>query len=326
MAVGQLDLAIEVLEGLDDAGAPERAVHETRKALKRLRALLRLLEPNLGEEVYAREDAAIRDAGRRLSGSRDAEVLLATLDGLIESHPGKLAGRGGVARLRAHLSSERDGAWRSTLADSAARVLTLEELRACRVRVAAWEPPQRHGVELVQPGFIRVYRQGRRRHRRAAHGRGERTLALHRWRKRVKDLRYAAEMLDRSDPASERKLPSRHGARRRKQAAKRARAQLLRKLARRADKLGEALGEEHDLAVLAGRIRAQEARRPAVGEGGQVRLGRRNRKAMLKLIARRRRKLRTRTLREGARLYRRRPRRFVRRVRRAFARASVSRR
>jgi CHAD domain-containing protein len=306
MAVGQLDLAIEVLEGLDDAGAPERAVHETRKALKRLRALLRLLEPNLGEEVYAREDAAIRDAGRRLSGSRDAEVLLATLDGLIESHPGKLAGRGGVARLRAHLSSERDGAWRSTLADSAARVLTLEELRACRVRVAAWEPPQRHGVELVQPGFTRVYRQGRRRYRRAAHGRGERTLALHPWRKRVKDLRYAAEALQwREDAVKGRAKPKGRRARRRRARA-REQAAWLRRLARGADDLGELLGQEHDLAVLGEYVRTL-----GVASGTKPRVGARSRRRILKLIAARRRKLRKRALRDGERLYRRSPARLA---------------
>src|SRR5258708_4313754 len=49
MAVAQLDIAIEMLERLDGEGSPERAVHETRKALKRLRAMLRLLEPELGE-------------------------------------------------------------------------------------------------------------------------------------------------------------------------------------------------------------------------------------------------------------------------------------
>jgi CHAD domain-containing protein len=325
MALGQLDLAIELLSGSQHGAPDEKAVHETRKALKRLRALVRILREELGEEAFARENAALRDAGRRLAGARDAEVIVSTLDGLLERRR-SLGRRRGIARLRRTLLAEREAAEARTLGDATMRAEVLQELGAIRHRVAGWRLSPRAGIEVLEPGLERIYLQGRRRYRRAAGGKGDRGRAMHEWRKRVKDLRYAAEMLDRRDPAGERKLPSRHGARRRKQAAKRARAQLLRKLARRADKLGEALGEEHDLAVLAGRMRAQEARRPAVGAGGQVRLGRRNRKAMLKLIARRRRKLRTRTLREGARLYRRRPRRFVRRVRRAFARASVSRR
>src|SRR5580704_4921979 len=39
MALGQLDLALESLHS--GGGVPEEAIHETRKALKRLRALLR---------------------------------------------------------------------------------------------------------------------------------------------------------------------------------------------------------------------------------------------------------------------------------------------
>ncbi|MCW3057232.1 MAG: domain containing protein, partial [Solirubrobacterales bacterium] len=96
MALGQLDLAIGLLGG----GRPdEKAVHEIRKALKRLRALVRLLRHELGEEAFARESAALRDAGRRLAGARDAEVLLDTLDSLLERHPGRLPRRPGVKRL-----------------------------------------------------------------------------------------------------------------------------------------------------------------------------------------------------------------------------------
>jgi CHAD domain-containing protein len=166
-------------------------------------------------------------------------------------------------------------------------------------------------MRLVEPGLARIYRDGRRRHRRAAAGRGDRGRALHEWRKRVKDLRYAAEMLDRREPAA-------RGARKRGRARGKD-AKLIGELARRADRLGEALGEEHDLAVLAERVREQSR-----GRAGGSRLGRGSRRAILKAIARRRRALRASTLREGARLYGRRPKRFVARVRRAYRRASFS--
>jgi hypothetical protein len=80
----------------------------------------------------------------------------------------------------------------------------------------------------------------------------------------------------------------------------------LRTIARRADELGEVLGEEHDLALLAERIEERAL------------LTRSSRKALRKLIARRRRRLRRRALREGERLYARRPKRFVREVRAAY--------
>jgi CHAD domain-containing protein len=314
MALGQLDLAIDLLgEGRLD----ERAVHETRKALKRLRALVRLLRHELGEEVFARESAALREAGRRLSGARDAEVMVSSLDRLIRRHPGNLGRRRGVKRLRRALERERKATAARALGDAATRAQVMAELRALRHRVTGWQLIGPPGLEAAERDLKRIYGNGRRRMHRAARGKGDRARAMHEWRKRVKDLRYAAEMLERRDP-------SEHKGRRRRRARENVGAKRLRRLARRADRLGEALGEEHDLAMLAQRISAPGKSQGPGGERG--RLGRRNRRTVLKLIAKRRRKLRSQTLREGARLYRRPPKRFVKRVRRAYERASLSRR
>jgi CHAD domain len=310
MALGQLDLAIEMLGDDDPAVSRERAVHETRKALKRLRALVRLMRDELGEDAYARETAALRDTGRRLAGARDAEVLVTTLDGLLERNPRRLGGRRGIMGLRARLAAERDRAAEAALGDPAARAQVLADLRAIRQRVWAWQLSERPGVELVEADLRRLYRQGRARRLRAKRARKDGGRALHEWRKRVKDLRYAAEMLDRRDPDAPPAGKGNAKARRSKRAPE---PSSLRKLARSADDLGEALGEEHDLAVLAARIRS-----------GRVELGRGSRRALLGLIERRRRELRKRALADGARLYRRRPKRFGRRVRRAWARAALS--
>src|SRR5918995_6276046 len=86
IACGQLEMAIERLEGRTDEQLGT-AVHETRKSLKRLRATVRLARDELGDEVYRRENGAFRDAGRRLAGARDSQVLLETLDALSERYP-----------------------------------------------------------------------------------------------------------------------------------------------------------------------------------------------------------------------------------------------
>ncbi len=291
MALGQVDLAIELLGGGVDGAAPDvKAVHETRKALKRLRALLRLLEHELTDKTFARENAALRDIAGRLSGARDAEVMLDTLDALIASHPRKLGRRRGVRKLRERLLAEHARLELLTLGDPATRAVVLGELHAFRGRVAAWNLSHGEGIQLVEADLAKLYRDGRRRYRRALHAKGAATVAMHEWRKRVKDLRYAAEMLERR----------RSGGR-------------PRPLARRADALGELLGEDHDLAVFAERLRAG-ARRDAQEPW---RTGRRTRKKLLKLIARRRRKLRMRALRDGERLYRSTTKRFMRRIRHA---------
>jgi hypothetical protein len=320
MALGQADLAIGLLERTANGVVDERAVHETRKALKRLRALLRLLRCELGEETLARETAALRDLAARLAGARDAEVRLATLQALIDCYPRRLGRRRGVEKLLGRLAAEHERISRQTLAEPAVRLEVLAGLRAFRARASGWQLPERHGTRLIEPGLERIYRQGRRRYRRVARGRGDRVATMHEWRKRVKDLRYAAEMLQWQEPSGEggdgRRKGMRKGKGKGKGKGKRkpgADAGELRRLARRADELGELLGDDHDLAMLATMLRDTDHKR---GSGG-LRVGRGTRKTLLKLIARRRRELRKRALRKGERLYARRPRSFVRRVRAA---------
>ena len=322
MALGQLDVAIESLEGADASMSPEQRVHEARKALKRLRALLRLVRDELGERAYARESALVRRTGRRLAQARDAGVLLNTLDDLIKRHPKKLGSRRGVQRLRARLQTERDGAAELALTDSATRAGVLDDLRALRVRVAGWQLADPGGIEAVEASLQRLYATGRRRMRRAERAEQAPGRKLHEWRKRVKDLRYAAEMLQRSDGDAKRPRKG-AGAKTSKRARKAssAEAAFIGRVARRADDLGELLGEEHDLAVLAERVRTEAKATRASGAPGP-----RTRRALLRLIARRRRRLRKRALRGGRRLFARTPKSFVRRVRAAAALGSVSRR
>jgi hypothetical protein len=313
IALGQIDLALELLESGVERD-PARAVHETRKALKRLRALVRLLRDELPEGAYERENAALRDAGRRLAGARDGEVMVNTLEGLLKRHPRKLGQRRRVARLRDRLSEERGRAAASAvLGDSSTRREVIGDLGAVRSRVLQWRLPQRPGMELAAGGLRRIYGDGRRRYERAAGGKGDRSRAMHEWRKRVKDLRHAAEAMDRAGPGSGER--ARHGRRRgggRRRARRRREAARIHRLARRADALGEVLGEDHDLAVFAARLRADPA----------FQLGGRTRRTLLRLITRRRRQLRRRALREGARLYRRRPKAFLERMRDAYARGA----
>jgi CHAD domain-containing protein len=317
-ALGQLDLAIELLAGATDV-TPEEAVHETRKAIKRLRAMMRLLEGELGAKRAGRERRLLRSLAKSLAGARDAEVMVQTLDGLMERHPRNLGRRRALAELRGHLERERAAAAARTERDAAARERALAELRALRARVASWRLRDRSAGRLAGPGLERIYRAGRDGRRRArkrksgargrksrargrksgargrksgARGRKSGARALHRWRKHVKDLRYALEAIDVRAGKSKGS-----GGR-------------VAELARRADGLGEALGEEHDLMLLAELAHRHKPlkRRP------------RARRQLLKTIAKRRAKLRAEALREGGRLFERKPERFVQRVKTASPR------
>src|SRR5271157_2566796 len=173
MATEQLELAIEQLAAGNGAGPPEAAIHETRKALKRLRTMTRMLEVAYGEGAIAQETAALKDVAAQLSAARDAEVMLATLDSLVERHPRKLDRRG-VRRLRARLAEERDAARAQTLGDPVRMALVISDLSACRLRVQTWQHPQRSEREMLEPGLERLYGEGRRRYKRARGARRKR--------------------------------------------------------------------------------------------------------------------------------------------------------
>jgi CHAD domain-containing protein len=286
MTLGQLDLAIELLEA-PRAGQSEWTIHETRKAIKRLRALLRLTRATLGKRRFARENRALRDCARALAGARDAEVTLATLTQLVDRHPKRLRGSLSLGRMRARLEAERHRALQNAPLSGENHSLLLKELRAIRARAIDWEFPDR-GFALVAGDLQEIYRRGRRASRRVP--KQSDSTTLHEWRKHVKDLRYSAQILTRKRPGD----PDQ---------------QWIARLGARADELGELLGEERDLALLAGHI--HEHRDAFAGE-------KRTRKVLLKLIAKRRRRLRSHALQLGGQLYGRTPKRFRKRAARSL--------
>src|SRR3954470_10433076 len=76
----QIDEACRSLAG---AHASDVDIHGARKAIKRSRAMLRLVRDALSRRVYRLANLTLRDAGRPLSAARDARVLMESLDDLV---------------------------------------------------------------------------------------------------------------------------------------------------------------------------------------------------------------------------------------------------
>jgi CHAD domain-containing protein len=183
VARGRIDHAIDELRGESDS-TPVEAVHEARKDMKKLRALLRLMRGELGGQRFARENACFRDAARELSGARDADVMLETLAGLT-SLP---AGEGWALRKRIQAEHEQNGGGDR---DAAARS-SVAILKEARKRVSDW-PLESDSFDALAGGLGKTYRRGRRAFEAA---RDDPTVeSLHEWRKRVKDLWYHLTLL-----------------------------------------------------------------------------------------------------------------------------------
>jgi CHAD domain-containing protein len=161
-----LALLDDALARLREGGA--RGVHETRRACKQLRALLRLLKPQLGRR-YAPANAAVRDAARALSARREADVLAGTAEALF--------GRDRKLRPLANLLRAPAGD------DRAALLAARGRLRAERARIAGWRLAGLASGE-VPDGLRRSY-QGARRAFQSARRRPQ-AAPLHEWRKHAK--------------------------------------------------------------------------------------------------------------------------------------------
>ncbi|HKY92021.1 MAG TPA: CHAD domain-containing protein [Nevskiaceae bacterium] len=259
----------EARQCLKRQAVADEEVHAARKALKRARAALRLLRPSIGDAAYRRENTALRDAGQHLSAIRDAKANLDALDALLERNPDEKTDAAAVElrrTLEEDLLCARHALRRPSKAlDEATALLD----RRKRGLDGAAQPDD---ALALQAGLKKIYRKARVA---MTEAREEATPeAFHEWRKQVKYLLNAVNGIQAClDPPSER-------------------------VSRRAEKLADRLGDDHDLAVLAARI-------PPASAGSQT---------MARSIAKRRRRLRKDAVKLGEKLFDRKPARFVERL------------
>jgi len=275
IATEQLDQAIEHLESEDDS--QDEHVHEARKSMKRLRALARLVRAELGDEIFRRENACFRDAAGQLAGMRDATVLLATLDKLVEA-AGKKVRRSRFATVRKWLVERREAAYAQRPEGGAAAKGVVADLRWARSRVADW-PLKRGGWKGLEGGLRQVYSRGRKDFEQA-YVQAEDEV-FHEWRKWAKYLWYHTQLLRPVWPP------------------------VMEVVAAELDRLGEILGEDHDLSVLRTAV-LTELSRPIRATTLQ---------ALLELIDERQEQLRQEARGIGQRVYVERPRDFTGRLR-----------
>jgi CHAD domain-containing protein len=273
VAAALLRLLCDDLNGalaeLGAAGPREDRIHRVRQRLKRVRTILRVLEPRFGDRaVEARHGVA--GVARLLASARDADVVAASARALAEATAG-MDGDVGFDRVVKVLDDEAAIAHRK----NTPFVEVKRRLTAIAVSVAEFGT-EFDGGQLFDAALKRAYRRGQRAMRQA-----ETSLAtpdLHRWRIAVKRLWHLVRLARRQLPGEGRRL------------------------ANRLNRLGDLLGLDHDHAMLAEKLALSPAGDPALLR-------------QLSVIAERRRELEKEAFELGARIYRRRPRSFARRIR-----------
>jgi CHAD domain-containing protein len=220
--------ATSALAELEKPHPSDPEVHSARKSIKKARAMLRLMRDALGNEIYRRENEALRDAARPLSASRDSKVLLEAID--------TLASKGDlddaiVDTVRAALTREQARVQKRAAA-SKSLLTSRRLLRAVLRRATRWPIGSTGNSQLVRSGK-RVYRRARRAFEAACE---EKTAEnLHEWRKHVKYLWHEMQFLETP------------------------RCPAIAELGSDLHKLSDDLGDDHDLAVLSEWVRRKRS-------------------------------------------------------------------
>lgn len=195
IAVDQVEAALEECRGEADL---DQTVHGLRRRCKKLRGLLRLIEPR--SKVFEAENRVVRDAAQGLAGTRDAAVMVETFDALVDFD----RKREGGARLDAPLTGQVYSILRGRvirapetidrqrlLGDFAAALTPLMQ------RARKW-PIEGRGFACIGAGLERTY--GRMREG-MEHARDEGSAeALHDWRKHTKYHWHHVSLLNRAAP------------------------------------------------------------------------------------------------------------------------------
>lgn len=231
VAMEQLELAASgYFEGEIRFGS---AVHESRKAIKRTRSLLRLVRGELSDRIYDYEDRSLRETGRMVSEVRSAAAIVEAAT-LIRGLYGDLLAEGTFVEMIERLSKRRDIIELRTLEDPHLVGRVVRNLERAYNRYASWPTDEdarevygmgiRDSFEAIRPGLRDTYKNGRVQMVQAYEQRSAR--GFHQWRKRAKYLRHQMEFLAPLWP------------------------EVVVGTAMTLERLGLILGEEHDLAEL----------------------------------------------------------------------------
>jgi hypothetical protein len=231
LAKKQLESARESLR----ARAGDPAIHKARKRVKKLRAILRLVDDEPQADQRRDAEKMLRQAGHALSAMRDADVMIETFDALRERYPRRLSEHS-YAIVRRHLvfvkSCSETQARRARLLARTAGCLRAVERSARR-----WPLPKLRTPDL--PRLIKAaYREGRAEMKRAVVSNA--SVDVHRWRRRSKALWYDLRLLKELAPR-------------------------VRPLADALKRLDALLGDDHNLHVLAAELSSQASLRPNPG-------------------------------------------------------------
>lgn len=263
----------------DEALDADTAVHELRKCVKKLRAVLRFSRPALKKSVFCKADCRLRDFARRIGDTRDSAVMVKTFDDLVAYYRPFLS-MDDLLPVHQSLQNRHVLAMAGYQENVGTRAFVKEVRRIERSldRVVEYSL----STSSMLAGIREVYADARRQCEALAADPS--TVNSHRLRRESKYLRYQLCLLKKRLPAD------------------------LRSMIDDLAELGELLGTDNDLSVLVGTLQSQP----------QICGNRRRQELVTGLAETRRIALLTAALRTARRIYARKPGRFLRSLTASF--------
>jgi CHAD domain-containing protein len=167
-------------------------IHEIRKSLKKLRAVVRLVRKCT--DRYQEENIFYRDLGREISYLRDKTALLESLVAL-QDHFSEYLYKRTFNTFQQHLIQERTHSISRAVKEQDPFALIENQIS---MHLGEFQDFQIQDFEQVTPGLRKVYKRGKKALETARDT--PTSENFHEWRKRTKYLRYQLEMLMKAWP------------------------------------------------------------------------------------------------------------------------------
>ncbi len=232
----QIELALAIAKG--EKEPDDTPVHETRKHLKKARAVLRLVGKEIGRGLFRQQDHCLRDAGRLISDIRDAEVRLQTvrqLQGIKQRR-----GHASYRQLETMLMLELEN-FMAAFAEWQTQAIPMLE-KACGA-IDCW-PLDQFGCKQFRCAVQATYKSGRDALAKAKANPSAETF--HEFRGEAKVLSHQLRILRPVNPV------------------------VLKTLSSDLTALGDLLGRAHDLSFLGERLRHEHGRAEWQREGHRL--------------------------------------------------------
>lgn len=188
VVVDRISYIVDQIRRQEDA---QKTIHEIRRSIKRIRAVLRLIRDEIGYSHYHRENLFFRDLARQMAPVRDSYVLCQTVKSLETNHP-EVISTNDYSFLKERLSIQIDQDLDRFIGSSGGFERVLTDIGQAEKRIDQY-CLLRHDYVSIKKGIRRVYRSGRFHHSRI--GSSFDTELLHEYRKTTKYLQFQMELI-----------------------------------------------------------------------------------------------------------------------------------